>query len=235
VASVLVLVLLSAYWLSRRELPGFPGHAVEYKKGFLIVKRDFGDLVSGEVVKVLQEVDVGPFEHLSPRKGYRLKWMVYRWIGADALGVTVAIHEETGYGFSVEPMNYRQASFLFAPIESEEEALEYLCFLMHDTQPSIRGRVYKEVTSEEVFKEVLAEMERHCLETGDKLEFKERPPVNHTRVTAVKEGFLVERVYYMQFLGHEKLVYAKALVYRDGKVKMLEHYAFVIGAEYYRL
>ncbi len=198
-----------------------PHHRVGYYNGKIIV---FDDCMIGEKGKVIQslvEEDINL--NLTVREGFTLKRVIYDTVGADALSVAVAVRN--GYGFSIEPMNVEQAVFLFAPIKSEEKALRYLQFLMHDTQHSAAGRAYEEIKDGDlpVYVEMIKE---HCKE----VKFGERLPTNSTRVEREGDKFIVERVYYTPF--PERVRYVKAIVYESGEVEVVESRDYVTGCVY---
>ena len=155
----------------KREGVIVPHHSVGYYRGKIIVLDDCMVGEKGEVIRPLAEEEL----NLTVREGFTLKLVIYDTVGADALGVAMAVRN--GYGFSIEPMNVEQAAFLFAPIKSEEKALHYLQFLMHDTQYSAAGRAYEEIKDGDlpVYVEMIKE---HCKE----VKFGERLPTNSTRV-----------------------------------------------------
>ena len=178
-AALLAVSVLGYLYSAGPTKPEFPPHSLSYSRGKLMVisKSSFLPFEVGQEIEVIQQVEIGPFKRLKLKKGYVLRWMIFEIVGGDANGVTVAIRED-GEGFSVEPLNWTQASFLFAPIRGPKEAEEYVRFLMHDTMVSIRARSYKEITSQEEFDRVLSEMKEHCAASGDELKVLRLPPVN---------------------------------------------------------
>ena len=206
------------------EREGFivPRHKVGYYNGKIIVLEDCMVGEKGKVIQSLAEGDINP--NLTVREGFTLKRVIYDTAGADALGVVMAVHRD--YGFSVEPMNAKQAAFLFAFLKSEKEALRYLQFLMHDTQYSAEGRSYKEITTEEELSEFVETIKEQCKE----IKVEMRPPTNATIVEKADDRFVIERIYYIPF--QERIIYVKAIVYENGEIEVVEGYNYITGCVY---
>ena len=122
----------------------FPPHKNSYALGFLT-----GD-VGIVYVRQMDNIDLSKYPHLRLRQGFTLKRAVERLMGGDTIGYVTAIDSPTGRGFAVEDMDGVQGGFLFAPLKSAEEALEYTQFMFHEpssltmagsTLISIAGRI----------------------------------------------------------------------------------------------
>lgn len=216
-----------------------PQHKVCYADGRIIVLDDCMIGSSGTILSpsnkshmaVLAEENV-TLENLTIRKEFTLKRIIYDIVGGDVLGVVMAV-DKNGYGFSIEPMNDAQGAFLFAPIKNEKEALDYLRFLIHDVQYSVMGRQYEDITSDGMFEDSVNEIREHCKDKGKQMRIIKMPPTNVTTVKADGEKYIVERVYFTRF--PEKIEYVKALVYKNGKIDVIENYDCIIGTFYYML
>lgn len=212
------------------EHEGFivPHHKAVYYDGKIIL---LGDCIVGEkgrIIQPLAEENV-TLKNLTMREGFTLKRVIYDVVGADALGIIMAINEN-GYGFSIEPMNDVQGAFLFAPIESKEGALNYLRFLMHDVQYSVMGRWYEDIANEDRFSDVIETIEEHSKERGEQMKIVRMPPTNVTTVKTDGEKYIVERVYFTIF--PEKIEYVKAIIYKNGSIDIIERYDCVMGVTY---
>jgi len=213
------------------EREGFivPHHKAAYYDGKIILLDDCIVGEKGRIIQPLAEEKVNL--NLTLREGFTLKRIIYSVAGADSLGIVMAIHN--GYGFSIEPMNDAQGAFLFAPIENEKVALDYLRFLMHDVQYSAMGRKYEEITSDGMFEDSINEIKKHCKDKGEQMRIVKMPSTNFTTVKADGEKYIVERVYFTRF--PEKIEYIKAIVYKNGYIDIIENYDCVIGVYYYML
>jgi len=211
-----------------REGSIVPSHKEVYYDGKIIL---LGDCIVGEKGKIIQPLveENITLRNLTIREGFTLKRVIYDVVGADALGIVMAI-DENGYGFSIEPMNDVQGAFLFAPIESKEGALNYLRFLMHDVQYSVMGRWYEDIANEDRFSDVIETIEEHSKERGEQMKIVRMPPTNVTTVKADGEKYIVERVYFTIF--PEKIEYVKAIIYKNGSIDIIEKYDCVMGVTY---
>ncbi|ADC64233.1 hypothetical protein Ferp_0041 [Ferroglobus placidus DSM 10642] len=234
---VLGYLLVALTNLSEKEIkeipiplkpPVFPRHSVAYKNGklFLLDNTIFGK--AGDVIDEFKEVEINETRNLSLKKGYSLKRIVLGVRGADVHEIVVAVHNNSG--FWVEPGNYEQGAFLFAPIDSSEKAIEYLNFLMFKTRYSVAGRTAFWIKSEEELKNIVAEMERHASELGRKLLVLEHPPVNFTEVKELNQAFLVREIYYTKY--PESIRYLEALINENGEVKIVADRICIKGVNY---
>lgn len=205
-----------------------PPHRACYFNNTIFILDDCLIGSKGTILKPLDIENVN-LKSLNTR-GFTLKRIIYEIVGADTLGIVMAI-DKNGYGFSIE--NDEQGAFLFAPIKNEKEALSYLQFLMHDIQYSVRRRQYKEITSDKMFTYTINMIKKHCKERGKDIKIIRIPPTKVTKVKAEGKKYIVERVYFTQF--PEKIEYVKAFVYKNGKVKIIKKYDCIIGISYVML
>ncbi len=206
----------------------FPPHNVTYDG---LRKRL---IINGEEVPVLQEefeISEEDFKTISTeesikkrypslklRDGFRLIRPIYRRIGGDELSCLVA--EYNNVGFAVE--GWRQAFFLFAPIDTPEEAADYVRFVVHETSNSWYGREHREVKEGEL-QEVMRDMREKAREMGGELIILKEPPVSHTVARKEDGGFIVERLF-RKSLEKDRLIYAKYMVLKNGEVREMERY-----------
>ncbi len=172
--------------------------------------------------------------YLQINRYYELNFMSVSAAGGDLLGYLAAMHIN-GYGFIVNFSSQEHVSYLFESIDTPEKALELIQLAYHRSGYSAYVREYLEITSNEMYLSVVAEMNETCIEgEGDELTIIGFPPVNFTHVSIIEGGFSVERVF-MKRSGRERLVYMKALVYNDGSIVEVENYIFIEGASGYLL
>ena len=198
-----------------------PSHQVGYAQGFLWSDEGKTRIIS------LENIDLSPYPHLKPKEGFVLRWAAYEFAGGDVLGFVVAIHQASDAGFAVEPLNGMQGAFLFAPIESDVAALEYVQFMAHETPESGYERDHAYIRSQADFEEALSQMRE--VASNDAVKILDTPPTNITRVTGQGNGsYLVELVYKCE-LYKQRLEYLSCLVDSDGNLGLQERYVFIEG------
>jgi hypothetical protein len=158
------------------------------------------------------------YPSLKLREDFRLIRPIYQRIGADELSYLIA--EYNNVGFAVE--GWEQASFLFAPIDTPEEAADYVRFVVHETSNSWYGREHREVNEGELQK-VLQDMREEAQKMGGELKILMEAPISHTVAREEAGGFIVERLY-RKSLGKDRLIYAKYMVSKNGEVREMERY-----------
>ena len=193
----------------------FPPHKNSYALGFLT-----GD--AGIVyVRQMDNLDLSKYPHLRLRQGFTLKRAVERFVGGDTIGYVTAIDSPTGRGFAVEDMDGVQGSFLFAPLKSAEEALEYTQFMFHEPSSSDYGREHFDINSRQDLDAALNKWNDYKI--------LKTPPTEVTRVTQQSDGkYLVELVFSC-YLGTQRIEYMSCVVGSDGGLEPVEYYKFIEG------
>jgi len=197
-----------------------PPHEISYQDGHLE-----GDEGRVSILK-LQTIDMTAYAHLKLRDGFTLRRAIYRRQGGDQQGYAVAIHDASNRGFAlklVDGVQGAQGEFLFAPIESSEQAREYAEFMVHETSVSIYDREHQSIYTQAEFEAALSQL------GGAKAETREIPPTQVTRVREVGNGaYLVELVYKCD-LYIRRLEYLCCVVLRDGTLDLRERIVFIEG------
>ena len=218
---ILAIVVLSGLTLILLANCGtggeFPPHKNSYALGFLT-----GD--DGIVyIRQMEDIEMNKYPHLSLRQGFTLKRAVERFMGGDTIGYIAAIRLPTGCGFAVEDMDGVQGGFLFAPLKSAEEALEYTKFMLHETSSSDYGREHFDIINQQ-------DLDTELNRWGD-YEILKIPPTNVTRVTQQSDGrYLVELVFCC-YLGRQRVEYMSCLVGTDGGLEPVEYYMYIEGPQ----
>jgi hypothetical protein len=201
----------------------FPQHDYEYKHGVL------RNLITGESLAAeWNDVEMERFPDLSAREGYELKRVVTGSAGGDLIQMIVAVHAKEDRGFGIQHMNWEHGAFVFAPIESADEALQYMQFMVHETGAGFYDREYEEIVNIEKYNEVIERMQDRANELGKELEFLADPPTNVSRVRT-DSAYEVERVFF-KASEWERIIYSDAIVNHDGMVEIKDEYEFVRGA-----
>ena len=218
---ILAIVVLSGLTLILLANCGtggeFPPHKNSYALGFLT-----GD--DGIVyIRQMEDIEMNKYPHLSLRQGFTLKRAVERFMGGDTIGYIAAIRLPTGCGFAVEDMDGVQGGFLFAPLKSAEEALEYTKFMLHETSSSDYGREHFDIINQQ-------DLDTELNRWGD-YEILKIQPTNVTRVTQQSDGrYLVELVFCC-YLGRQRVEYMSCLVGTDGGLEPVEYYMYIEGPQ----
>ncbi len=193
----------------------FPPHKNSYALGFLT-----GD-VGIVYVRQMDNIDLSKYPHLRLRQGITLRRAVERFMGGDTIGYVTAIDAPTGRGFAVEDMDGVQGGFLFAPLKSAEEALEYTQFMFHEPSSSDYGREHFDINSQQDLDAALSKWKEY--------QVLKTPPSNVTRVTQQSDGrYLVELVFRV-YLGRQRIEYMSCLAGTDGSLEPLDYYKFIEG------
>lgn len=224
--TALSVLFLSLFYLScHKEIESkFPPHEVSFNSGVLK-----GQTVGIRNVVEFEEIEMEKYSHLRLKKGFYLCRAIYEFVGADARGFLVAVQKESNKGFAVEPLNSEHGSFLFAPIGSCEEALEYVKLLVHETPDSYYDRDHTYIHDKKSFENYFEMMKREVTSEKDRVEWIKKPPSIITRVIEQSHGnFLVELVYKAS-LQQQRFEYLACQVKEDGGLKLKERYMFVKG------
>ncbi|MDD5312243.1 MAG: hypothetical protein PHO26_04325 [Dehalococcoidia bacterium] len=161
------------------------------------------------------------YPRLSLRQGYSVKRAVERFIGGDTIGYVTAIHTATDVGFVVESMNSAQGGFLFAPIKSAEEALEYANFMFHEPPFSAYSREHVDIYNQQDLDEALSGWKDYKV--------LKNPPTDITRVTRQNDGKYSVELVFRCYLGKQRIEYMSCLVDSEGNLEALEYYIYVEG------
>ena len=188
---------------SARELPGDPVY-------WSIISQKLG---TEAIVSRPSEIET---TYLQLNRYFELYFIGINQAGGDLLGYVVAMHIN-GYGFIPDFMSQEHVSYLFESINSTDEALELIQLAYHRSQHSAYGREYTEITSNEMYESVVAEMNASYVSSGDEFKVQGNPPVNYTQVSVLEDGFCVERIFQKKS-GRQCLIYMKAYVYNDGSM-----------------
>jgi hypothetical protein len=204
---------------------GFPPHEYLYKNGQLINK----DTISS--IPVLKWIDLkmsSDYPSLKVRDGFEITQAVYGQAGGDILTFIVAKDARKEIGFVVQKGNWTHGTFLFTPLDNEEEALQYLQFMLHATDSSFLGREFREITSVDQYNHIIFDMEKRASSQGREIEFLRNAPTTFTHVEKIDDVYDVERVFLKQ-TERERLVYSRTTVYANGTTLLNEEYEFVRG------
>lgn len=216
----LFIVMLSGCFARPVELPS---HEVSYTPRHL--KGEWGKLR----ILQLESIDLNAYPHLRLKEGFALHRAIYDYHGADVRGFLVAVHEASERGFAVEPLSGVHGKFLFAPIESTAEALDYVKLMVHETPETLYLREHTYIHSPHDSETVLSALTEAASAFGRPLEMLETPPTNVTRVTEQSSGkYLVELVY-RKYTYDQRIEYLACLVYSDGSLEFQESYVFIVG------
>jgi len=214
-----VLALLSIGCQPPAPPVELPPHKISYQGKYL--KGDEGRIRILE----LETIDMAAYTHLKLRDGFTLRRAICERQGGDQQGYAVAIHDASNRGFALELVDGvqgAQGGFLFAPLESAEQAREYAEFMVHETAVSIYDREHQSIYTQ-------AELEAALSRLGAKAETREIPPTQVTRVSDLGNGaYLVEMVYSCE-LYIQRLEYICCVVLRDGTLDLRERSVFIEG------
>ncbi len=204
----------------------FPAHEISYRPGHLRVEE------YSSRVEVHEDIDTNAYPHLSLR-GVVLQRAIYRYIAGDAQGFLVALHVDSDRGFAVEPLHGVQGELLFAPIESTDEALEYVKLTASEPRVSYYDSEGILINSQGEFEEALSYLKEetaHYDGVEVEVEVTRTSPTNVTTVTEKDAGIcLVELVYrcesYVQWISH-----LACLVHSDGSLEFQNEYTLIEGS-----
>lgn len=197
-----------------------PPHKISYQGKYL--KGDEGRVRILE----METIDMAAYPHLKLRDGFTLRRAICERHGGDQQGYAVAIHDASNRGFALELVDGvqgAQGGFLFAPIESAEQAREYAEFMVHETAVSIYDREHQFIYTQAEFEAALSQL------GGAEAKTREIPPTQVTRVRDMGNGaYLVELVYKCE-LYIMRLEYLCCVVLRDGTLDLRERSVFIEG------
>ena len=202
----------------------FPSYEISYRWGCL-----FGDGLPKRVLS-WEDIDMPYYPHLKLIEGFTLRRAIYQLNGGDAQGYLVAIYQASGTGFKVEPLNGIQGDFLFGPIKSPQQALEYVELMIHETPMNTYDREHVYINNPDEFQQAMHKLDENAESFKDsKVESIKTPPTNVTRVTVQGDDkYLVELVYRCE-LYNQRIEYAACVVGSDGSLKLGERYVFIEG------
>lgn len=221
--SIVLAALVLAPWSGcapRTPPVELPPHKISYQGKHL--KSDKGRIR----ILVWETIDMAAYPHLKLRDGFSLKRAVCRRSGGDPQGYAVAIHDASNRGFALEPpedVQGTQGGFLFAPIESADQAREYAEFMVHETPWSLYDREHRSIYTQADFETALSQLD------GSRTKTLQTPPTNITRVKDLGNGvYMVELVYGCEMYVR-RLEYICCVVLRDGTLDLREWYVFMEG------
>jgi hypothetical protein len=197
-----------------------PPHKISYQGKYL--KGDEGRVRILE----METIDMAAYPHLKLRDGFTLRRAICQRQGGDQQGYAVAIHDASNRGFALELVDGvqgAQGGFLFAPIESADQAREYAEFMVHETGVSIYDREHQSIYTQAEFEAALSQLD------GAEAKTREIPPTQVTRVRDMGNGaYIVELVYGCE-LYVRRLEYLCCVVLRDGTLDLRERSVFIEG------
>jgi len=202
-----------------------PEHEIAYENGVLV------NAQTGAALNVtsLQPVDMATkYPHLKVREGFEVKWAIVARRGGELIGFTVAIYIPNDKGFAIEPRNWEHGKFLFAPIDSPGQGLEYVQFMTNEVAASLKDKAYVEILSDDQFDDIIRSMRERAERLGTDITFLSTPPTNHTRIGNEGGEFVVERIYF-RMIEREQILYSKSIVSRDGMVSVVSEFVYVMG------
>jgi hypothetical protein len=223
IAVIAIAVCLSVPLLGCAPPPievELPSHSISYQGKYL--KGDEGR------IRILQmePIDMTAYPHLKLRDGFTLQRAICLRQGGDLQGYVVAIYDASHTGFALELVDGvqdAQGGFLFAPIESADQAREYVEFMVHETPVSIYDREHQSIYTQAEFEEALSQL------GGANATTLEAPPTQVTGVSDIGDGaYMVELVYKCE-LYRMRLEYLGCVVLRDGTLDLRERSVFIEG------
>lgn len=194
----------------------FPLHKNSYNSGFIS-----GDAGIKYICQT-NDINMSEYSHLDLRQGFVIKRAVERLVGGDVIGHVIAIYSATNQGFEIESMNAVQGGFLFAPIRSSQDALEYTRFMRFEPPPSGYSREHIDIDSKQDFDAALSGW-------TDNYKIIQKPPTDITRVTQQSDGTYFVELVFRCFLGKQRIEYMSCLVGSDGRLEPGEHYTYIEG------
>jgi len=205
-----------------KPMEGIPAHGYLYKDGRFFDLRSGGSLTG---ISGLEEVEMSRFSALSIRDGFEIKKV---WCSEIPHPVyfTIAKRVEKDMGFVILHKNWTQGAFVFSPLESGDEALQYLQFMTHTTSTYYGDWDFSEIYSMAQYEETIKKMEDFA---EGQVDFLKDPPTKITRVNQDDGLYNIERIF--SKISHSyRIIYSNSVVYPDGMVEVIEEYVVVQGA-----
>ena len=182
-------------------------------------------------IMILNKIGVDEYPHLSLREGFILYRTRIAEFGSPVFFV-VAVHEASQKGFAVEYLNDVHGKFLFATIESADDALEYAKFMTYETVTSGQERwgltfIDSQDDFERAFREIEEEVAAASISTKDVMHTP-RPTTMSRVADSGPNWYFVELLYEYKCPWHWIDYYA-IFVTDDGDLTIKQRYPYISG------